>query len=75
MIGVTAATSAYIYWGRGDVRTDIAAPLVAGVFTGSLLGARLSPKVRSFYILLLLIGIAGWLSAQMIYKLVTGGFQ
>jgi uncharacterized protein len=75
MIGVTAATSAYIYWGRGDVRLDIAAPLVAGVFTGSLIGARISPKVRSFHILLLLIGIAGWLAVQMIYKLVTGGFQ
>jgi uncharacterized protein len=75
MIGVTAATSAYIYWGRGDVRTDIAAPLVAGVFAGSLLGARISPKVRSFYILLLLVGVTGWLAAQMIYKLVTGGFQ
>jgi uncharacterized protein len=75
MIGVTAATSAYIYWGRGDVRMDIAAPLVAGVFTGSLLGARISPKVRSFYILLLLIGITGWLAAQMIYKLLMGGFR
>lgn len=75
MIGVTAATSAYIYWGRGDVRVDIAAPLVAGVFTGSLLGARISPKVRSFYILLLLIGIAGWLAVHMIFKLLTGGFQ
>ncbi len=75
MIGVTAATSAYIYWGRGDVRVDLAAPLVAGVFAGSLLGARISPKVRSFHILLLLIGIAGWLAVQMIYKLLTGGFQ
>jgi uncharacterized protein len=75
MIGVTAATSAYIYWGRGDVRMDIAAPLVAGVFTGSLLGARISPKVRSFYILVLLVGITGWLSVEMIYKLLTGGFQ
>ena len=75
MIGVTAATSAYIYWGHGDVRLDIAAPLVAGVFTGSLLGARISPKVRSFYILVLLIGIAGWLAAEMIYKLLSGGFQ
>jgi uncharacterized membrane protein YfcA len=54
---------------------DIAAPLVAGVFTGSLLGARISPKIRSFYILMLLVCITGWLAAQMIYKLVTGGFQ
>jgi hypothetical protein len=75
MIGVTAATSAYIYWGRGNVRIDIAAPLVAGVFAGSLLGARISPKVRSVYVLTLLIGVTGWLSVQMIYKLLTGGFQ
>jgi uncharacterized protein len=75
MIGVTAATSAYVYWGRGDVRVDIAAPLVAGVFAGSLLGAWISPKVRPVYILLLLVSIAGWLAAQMIYKLLTGGFQ
>lgn len=75
MIGVTAATSAYIYWGRGDVRIDVAAPLVAGVFAGSLLGARISPRVRSFYILLLLVGIAGWLALQMIYRLLMGGFQ
>ena len=75
MIGVTAATSAYIYWGRGDVRTDLAVPLVAGVFAGSLLGAHFSHRIRSFYILMLLIGITGWLSLQMVYKLITGGFQ
>jgi uncharacterized protein len=75
MIGVTAGTSAYVYWGHGDVRVDIAAPLVAGVFAGSLLGARVSPKIRAFYILMLLVCIAGWLAVQMIYKLLTGGFQ
>ena len=75
MIGVTAATSAYVYWGRGDVRLDIAAPLVAGVFTGSLLGAKISPKIRSFYILMLLVCITGWLAGEMIYKLLIGGFQ
>ncbi|HLK54195.1 MAG TPA: sulfite exporter TauE/SafE family protein, partial [Candidatus Angelobacter sp.] len=75
MIGVTAATSAYIYWGHGDVRVDIAAPLVAGVFAGSLLGARISPKIRTFYILMLVVGITGWLAMQMIYKLITGGFR
>ncbi|HZU31654.1 MAG TPA: sulfite exporter TauE/SafE family protein [Candidatus Angelobacter sp.] len=75
MIGVTAATSAYVYWGHGDVRVDVAAPLVAGVFAGSLLGARVSRKVRPFYILVLLVGVTGWLAVQMIYKLLTGGFQ
>jgi uncharacterized protein len=75
MIGVTAGTSAYVYWGRGDVRVDIAAPLVAGVFAGALLGARISSKIRSFYILMLVVGITGWLAIEMIYKLLTGGFQ
>src|ERR1700760_3520718 len=75
MIGVTAGTSAYVYWGHGDVRIDYAAPLVAGVFAGSLLGARVSAKIRAFYILLLVIGITAWLSAQMIYKVLTGGFR
>jgi uncharacterized membrane protein YfcA len=75
MIGATAATSAYIYWGRGDINVTLAAPLVAGVFAGSLLGARLAPKVKTFYILVLLIAVMGWLAVRMLYKLATGGFQ
>jgi uncharacterized membrane protein YfcA len=75
MIGVTAATSAYVYWGHGDIRLDMAAPLVAGVFAGSLLGARISPRIRPFYILMLLVGVTSWLAIEMIYKLLTGGFQ
>ncbi len=75
MIGVTAATSAYVYWGRGDVNLAIAAPLVAGVFTGSLVGARFSGRLRPVYILSLLVGVTGWLAIQMIYKLLTGGFR
>lgn len=75
MIGVTAATSAYVYWGRGDVNIAVAAPLVAGVFSGSLLGARFSGRVRPVYILGLLVGVTSWLSVEMIYKLLTGGFR
>ena len=75
MIGVTAATSAYIYWGRGDINVTIAAPLVAGVFAGSLLGTRLAPRVKTFYILVLLIAVMVWLAGQMLYKLATGGFS
>jgi uncharacterized membrane protein YfcA len=75
MIGVTAATSAYIYYGRGDILLPVAAPLVAGVFTGSLVGARLAPKVRSTYVLFLFVGVTMWLAGQMIFKLVTGSLQ
>jgi uncharacterized protein len=72
-IGVTAATGAYIYYGRGDVNVGIAAAVVAGVFMGSLIGARLAPKVRSIYVLSLFIGITLFLAGQMLYKLLTGG--
>jgi uncharacterized membrane protein YfcA len=50
----------------------MAAPLVAGVFTGSLAGARLAPRVRSTYVLFLFVGVTFWLAGQMIYKLATG---
>ena len=75
MIGVTAATSAVVFWGRGDVNLTMAAPLVAGVFAGSLLAARVKHRVREVYILILLIVVTGWFSAQMFYKVFTGGFR
>jgi uncharacterized membrane protein YfcA len=75
MIGVTAATSALIYWGRGDVNISVATPLVAGVFAGSLLGARLAPKVRPVYVLGLLIVLLSWLGIQMLARLLSGGIH
>jgi uncharacterized membrane protein YfcA len=75
MIGVTAATSALVYYGRGDLRLDIAGPLVVGVFSGSLIGARLAPRIRTRAIAYLLIALMIYLSGQMAYKLATGGFQ
>jgi len=74
MIGVTAATSAYIYYGRGDIPVHVAAPIVIGVFTGSLLGARIAPKVRNTYVLFLLIFVTGYLAATMLWKVWAGKF-
>ncbi len=75
MIGVTAATSAFVYFGRGDIPITVAAVIVIGVFSGSLLGAHIGPRVRSTYILWLLTIVIGYLSVQMIVKLVSGGFR
>jgi uncharacterized membrane protein YfcA len=47
MIGVTAAASAGIYLGRGDVDPQIAAPVALGVLAGALMGARLLPRVSN----------------------------
>lgn len=72
MIGVTASASAFIYWGRGDVILSFAAPIVVGVFAGSLTGARLAPKLRASYVLALLIVVTLYLASQMILKIATG---
>lgn len=47
MIGVTAAASAGIYLGRGDVDPRIAAPVALGVLTGALVGARLLQHISN----------------------------
>jgi hypothetical protein len=75
MIGVTAASSAYVYYGRGDVVVPLVAPLVAGVFAGSLAGARLSHRVRGAHVMLLLVAITAYLAAQMGWKLWSGSWQ
>jgi uncharacterized membrane protein YfcA len=74
MIGVTAATSAYIYYGRGDIPLNVAAPVVVGVFAGSLGAARLSSRVKTSYVLLLLIVVTAYLAASMIWKVMAGKF-
>jgi uncharacterized protein len=74
MIGVTAATSAYIYYGRGDIHLHVAAPIVIGVFAGSLLGARLAPRVKTTYVLFLLVFVTAYLAVNMLWKVWAGKF-
>lgn len=47
MIGVTAAASAGIYLGRGDVDPAIASPVALGVLAGAMAGARLLPRLSN----------------------------
>ena len=47
MIGVTAAASAGIYLGRGDVDPTIAVPVALGVLVGATIGARLLPRLSN----------------------------
>jgi uncharacterized membrane protein YfcA len=74
MIGVTAATSAYIYYGRGDIPLLYAGPIVTGVFAGSLISARLASKVKTTYILFLLIFVTLYLAINMLLKVGGGKF-
>jgi len=47
MIGVTAAASAGIYLGRGDVDPTITAPVALGVLAGATIGARILPRLAN----------------------------
>ncbi len=47
MIGVTAAASAGIYLGRGDVDPTIAVPVALGVLAGATMGARVLPHLSN----------------------------
>ena len=65
MIGVTAGASAIVYYRRGDIQPDIAAPLAVGVFLGSLLGARLAPRVHTKIVVYLLVAIMLYLAGHL----------
>lgn len=72
MIGVTAAASSFVYYRRGFIEPAVAALICIGVFVGSLLGARLAPKVHSRHVSLLLVAIMLYLATQMIIRTATG---
>jgi uncharacterized membrane protein YfcA len=73
MIGVTAAASAIVYYRRGDIVPELAAPLSVGVFVGSLLGARLAPRIQTKYVVYLLVGIMLYLAVHLCVHLFRGG--
>lgn len=73
MIGVTAAASAIVYYRRGDILAQYAAPLAVGVFLGSLLGARLAPRLHTKVVVYLLVGVMLYLSGRLMMDLLRGG--
>jgi uncharacterized membrane protein YfcA len=72
MIGVTAAASAIVYYRRGDILVEYAAPLAVGVFVGSLLGARLAPRVHTKVVVYLLCGVMFYLAGHLLIHLLRG---
>lgn len=68
MIGVTAAASAGIYLSRGYIDPGIAMPVMLGVLTGSLVGARILAGATVRSLRLVFSGVIGFLALEMIYK-------
>jgi uncharacterized protein len=47
MIGITTAASAFLYYGRGEVLLPLTAAVALGALPGSLIGARISDRVAT----------------------------
>lgn len=71
MIGVTAATSAVIYYQRGFLDPDIAIPTALGVLVGAQIGTRVGGRVRSGTLKLIFQGLLLVFAAQMLYQAVA----
>jgi uncharacterized membrane protein YfcA len=63
MIGVTATASAFLYFGRGEVRPAMTAAIVLGVLSGSVIGSLVNQKIggkainRTFAVLLACVAV------------------
>jgi uncharacterized membrane protein YfcA len=75
MIGVTAAASAGIYLSRGYIDPGLAMPVMLGVLTGSLAGARRLTGARPRALRFLFAAVVGVLAAEMIYSGLSGGMR
>lgn len=72
MIGVTAAASAGIYFGRGYIEPGLAMPVALGVLGGSFLGGRILPGAKTERLRLLFSSVLVAVAAYMIYKGIAG---
>jgi hypothetical protein len=72
MMGVTAAASAGIFLRRGYIVPDLAMPVMLGVLTGSMVGARLLFRTPTASLRKLFAIVVGLMALEMIYHGVTG---
>ncbi|BAS26553.1 sulfite exporter TauE/SafE family protein [Limnochorda pilosa] len=66
MIGVTAAASASVYFARGDIRPDLAAPVALGVLAGAWVGSKLLPHLPGKAIRYLFIPLLIYMAVEML---------
>jgi uncharacterized membrane protein YfcA len=68
MIGITAAASAGVYFGRGDIHPVIAAPVAMGVLVGASLGTAVMARMRDTTVRKAFLPIIVYLAAAMILR-------
>lgn len=73
MIGVTAVASAFLYYGRGEVRPGLTAAVVTGVLAGSAVGSVVNQYLGGRAIQRLFAVVLIAVAVQMLYRAITGG--
>ncbi len=72
MIGITAATSAIIYYQHGYIDPTIAIPTALGILLGAQIGSRVGGRVRSAWLKQIFRWVLLIFAAQMFIKAFTG---
>jgi uncharacterized membrane protein YfcA len=72
MIGVTAAASAGVYLSRGYIEPGLAMPVMLGVLTGSILGARQLAGVKTRLLRIVFAVVVAVLALEMAYSGISG---
>ena len=72
MIGVTAAASAGVYLSRGYINPGLAMPVMLGVVSGSLVGARVLAEVKTKWLRVVFGVVIAVMAFEMIYHGLTG---
>jgi uncharacterized membrane protein YfcA len=67
-VGITAAASVFVYYGRGDIHPLIAVPVAVGLFLGAMLGVYLLPYLRAKWVRYGLIILLIAMGTQMLWK-------
>jgi uncharacterized membrane protein YfcA len=75
MIGVTAAASAGIYLRHGYIEPGLAMPVMLGVLTGSIAGARQLIGAQTRVLRWVFAGVIGVMAVEMIYNGFSGGLR
>jgi uncharacterized membrane protein YfcA len=72
MIGVTAAASAGVYLSRGYIEPGLAMPVMLGVLTGSILGARQLAGAKTRLLRIVFAVVVAVLAVEMVFSGISG---
>ena len=68
MVGITAAASVFVYYGRGDIVPWVVIPTTLGVFIGAIVGVYMLRRLQVAWLRKALIGLLLVMGVQMLLR-------